>query len=370
MYSKRPDFYKDQKETVDPGTIYYNIKITNTANIVVDAKYNETRTTNIIDGKLSDYELAVARFKIPTNSIPIFTFDQLNDISGNPVQSAYTITLTTTTFEYTRFCFWIPSGTQQFAVWTYTEWAQSITNAFQTAYAAMGSDPDQPSCPPFVLYDSNTQKFSLYATDEYSSTFGDGKVGIWMNAPCFQKIESWQGFFSDEVLLNANKYINIYVYPNGTNQIVANFAGTSGLNCSPAVDGKTYFQMEQEYSALFLLSDLDSILLQCNKIPVNRELVSSGYTSEDSSDQTVSNSEFITMLTDYDLVSNNEINNHSYAEYNPFQYRWASLLSNSSLRDMDITIAYRNIKGTITPITLSYMKVASVKLAFRKKSKS
>jgi hypothetical protein len=130
------------------------------------------------------------------------------------------------------------------------------------------------------------------------------------------------------------------------------------LNAPPAVNGVSYFQMIQQQEALFLLSDFETLQLRCGKLPV----VAEQYSSDQSS-----NSVFQNIMTDFIPIKDNSFNNHSVFQYQPTVWRWFTLTSTNSLREMDLGLFYQTVTGQTFPIILTFNKVALVKLAFRKK---
>ncbi len=329
---------------------YYNIKITNLENKLVPVSYNETRVDNIIDDNLSNWEVAVARFRIPSHSIPIFIFKNnlyyltLTDILG--VDHTFPIVFVPITNVATF---------NENYIFSYNQWVELINTTFTTAWNDIPAI-SRPVVPPFVLYNSETQLFSVYGTSEYASTYNEaGKTQIWFNSYLIEKLDSssLQGFYQ---AINNVKYFNIYIKAHGSNLITA--GPTTILNCSPAVAMTAYFQMTQEFKALFVLSDFDTLLLKCAKLPVVSEYNSSAIGSSD---------QFINMMTDFEPTFDNNFNNHSDFQYNPQIYRWTSLSSNSNLRDMDLSVFWRDIEGTVRQINLGPNQQATLKLVFKKK---
>jgi hypothetical protein len=106
------------------------------------------------------------------------------------------------------------------------------------------------------------------------------------------------------------------------------------------------------------MSDFDTLLLKCSKLPVVAEYNSS---IDGNADQ------FINMMTDFEPTFDNNFNNHSDFQYNPNVYRWTSLFSNSKLREMDLSIFWRTVDGTIRPLLIGPQQEVSLKLVFRKK---
>jgi hypothetical protein len=336
-------FVKTQEQQEIPDHLYYNIKISNNTDTEIPAQYQETRTSPIINDNLCKYEVAVARFKIP-NNIPIFVF-QPNTYFVNLVDSAGN--------DHPTACQWIINNTNPSTlnfVYEYNEWAQSVTNALLASYNAIPVLL-RPDHPPFVLYDPNQTKFSLYATSNYAPL---GGTFIYMNAPCFNKFSSWNATYGT---VGTNRYANVLIQQLGNNLIVA--GATSYLNTLPAVNGVTYYQIEQSINSLFLLSDFDSLLLRTSNLPIYHELYS---------EQKQSNDGFVSIMTDFEPIQDNTFNDKSYFQYNPAVYRWASLYGAESLRKMDLLIFFRTVNGGIYPVSLFYGDEVSVKLAFKKKS--
>ena len=78
---------------LDLGYIYYNAQIYNDSE-PIPAQYSETRTVPIVS-KASDFELALARWSIPVDYVPIFDFfDQTYTVSLVYNNVAYSTTLT------------------------------------------------------------------------------------------------------------------------------------------------------------------------------------------------------------------------------------------------------------------------------------
>lgn len=354
MELKNLNQYDEDKYYKRDDNVYYNIRIAN--NIVTSSKqarYLETRLTPIIGKNLKDYYCTVARFKVPSSSIPIFVFQP----------GAYTVTLTDTAgSDWTTTCLWIQNSNDPDSlnyVWTFEEWALSITNALNTSWLAIPV-LIRPSAPPFVIYDPQYQLFSLCATNEYNSVPNEvGKSQIWFNVGTFSKFEYWSAFFASPT---ANKFANVFSKANGTNQVTATFPpGTGLLNAPPSVNGIIYYIMTQEQKGLFLLSDFDSLVITSSTIPLAPEQ----YGSQD--DTSTQNQKFV--LTDFQPDINNDISSRGYFIYSPFVFRWFDVPSDTFLNTLDIQIFWRDVRNVLHPILLYYNDVADVKLLFKKKYK-
>lgn len=349
--------------------IYYNIKLYNTTNTSVEAKYDETRLNTIVTGDISDYEVAVVRCRIPTNTIPIFRYKNQDDVKGT---SEFVITIIAPSGnEYKDYVLWTNNTADpeiKYYVWTYGEWTASINDCISRINAAMILAGEAPTAPPFVSYDSLTQLFSFAATDQFNSIPAEvGKYQLWFNEPCFSRFEWFDTYIGNDI--TANKYHNLLFKTNGTNLYTAGVGAL--LNCKPAVNGVTYIVLVQQQKALFLLTDVDSVLLKCSKLPSVPELVSAGYSNEYNSDnkQNTSQDNFVPFLTDLYLIDDNNISNHSYLDYQPAFLRWTNVNNKFDLKDIDMQLLWRDVTGRLFKIYLTYLKTASIKLRFRKRNK-
>lgn len=342
--------YDEEKYFKRNDNIYYNVKIIN--NEMGQAKlarYIETRLTPIIGDHARDYYCTVARFKVPSTSIPIFIY-QTGD---------YKVTLTDTSgANWTVACQWVDNGSQTNYVRSFDEWALSVTNGLQAAYDLIPVML-QPTHPPFVLFNSESQLFVLYATSQYNATPNEaGKTQIWMNVGAFSKFESFTTFRGSP---QSDKFANILVKIDGTNQVIADFKATTGpgLNCAPASDGVTYFAQTQEHRSLFLLSDFDTLVITSSSIPVSPE--------QFGSIEGVSSQEQSNVLTDFQPDLDNNVSTHGYFIYSPFVYRWFDVPSSASVSTLDLQIYWRDVRGALNPIYVYYNDVVDLKLLFKKK---
>jgi len=339
-----------------PDNIFFNINIRNPyPNSNIDATYFETKVQDIIPGCLSDYECAVARMKIPSDSIPIFVFEN----------NSYLVTLTDNTgLDHSVYCQFVPNNSSSVVavnfIWQFTEFTQSINNALNTAWNNIPA-LNRPSAPPFILFNQEKQLFSLYATNEYNSVPNDNtKTQIWFNFNLSSKLSYFHVYYNSVPNgTEPNKYANLLILPLGDNHILADTVTfNSQLNAAPALNGIIYFKLEQQQISTFLLSDFNNLILKCNNLPVVPEQNSSSNGSSDNFQQ---------VLTTFEPVLDPSFNNGSYLQYQPAQYRWFSLPSCLPLKSMDLYIFWSTVNGTNYPIRISYNRIATVLLYFRKK---
>lgn len=173
-----------------PTHIYYNVAITNNSNVSIPATFAETRTDNILENP-SDYRVAVATFTVPTY-IPIFQFQP----------NVYSVTLlyqdTPVQVYVSNIISSSPAVPLLTAVNNYQEFLDAINLAFKSAYNTLAplivGGPPAP-CPPFIVFDPNTQLFSMVAHIGYntygSNTSLNDTIMIYMNSSLISFFPGW-----------------------------------------------------------------------------------------------------------------------------------------------------------------------------------
>lgn len=347
--------HSDAKYYTNDKYIYFNAKITNNdPTKSIDAKYLESRLKPVLGYNCGEYKASVIRFKVPASSIPLFIFQD----------NTYTVSLIDTSgVTHTETLTWINNNnntdTQNF-VFSYNEWADSVNAGLLAAYNDI--KVGQPTSPPFVLFNSETQLYSVYATDEYNSTPNQiGKTQIWFNAPTFAKFEFLDAYYNDNGPLT-DIFANVLIKQLGTNKITADTTptSTSKLNTAPAINTIVYYEQTQQQKALYLLSDLDSIAIGSNTIPVNAEQFSSPQDGTSSQVQ-------LNILTDFQPNLDNSITERGYLIYQPNIYRYFDMPGCTNITTLDLVFYWRDIRGTYRLIKVYYNKTIDCKILFEKK---
>ena len=115
-----------------------------------------------------------------------------------------------------------------------------------------------------------------------------------------------------------------------------------------------YIKVEQEFSTLFLWSDVYNILFETNSIPVSTENLAS---------QTNITRRII---TDFEPLQ--DIQNRSAIQFFPQgPLRWYDLESNTPLTRIDLNILWSTKEGKIFPLRMNSTDELSIKLEFRRK---
>lgn len=309
--------------------IYYNINIKpDTTGRDTEAIY-EINKTNPVLKHTEKYELAVTRFKIPSDSIPIFFFKQ----------NYFYVTIQKDAEIQTIALQYIPSTNPSNAsiygkdgVWTVYEFIDIINKGLLDAYNNL-IDKGTTSEAPFIVFDSKTRLCSLYCEQIFPSE----NFKIYFNDALFDKFPSFQSFYNRNEQFRA---FEIIVKNNYTNTTVYNT--------------KQFFIMEQSYETINKWSMVTRILFRTSMIPVNPEIEGDILNKTES------------IITDYEPIEG-EYDKNAYYYDGGNEYRFVDLINTSELRGLNLRLFWKDIDGDVYPFYLNTHNPLSVKILFRKK---
>lgn len=312
---------------MNPDNIYYNIEVRNKEGTFDQLKYSENRTIPILN-KADDYELAVVRFNLPAQLIPIFIW---------PGNNTFFITLEYNNTVITKYLQFIPnsSGSDFYGdtIWEYQELItimnKALTDAFTDLQTAEPTIPINES--PFITLNQDTRLCILYT---HTNFFGSLiKLNFSNNL--------YTRFF--------NSFWAHYIPVTDTFEIqLQTDQGEETIN------GISYFLTKQSFSTLALWSDIKSIIFQTFKIPVQTEL-----------EQGQGN---VTRLVITDFNVGSDINDRTNIQYFPQgPLRYYDLQSNKELREIDLFVNWEDKKGKTYPLYIQDNEVFTMKIKFTKK---
>jgi hypothetical protein len=363
----------------NPDYIYYDLLFTNqqsTTTIPPVFQYNDTRTAPYVM-KPDDYALSIIRFTVDTGSLPVFipTIVADPDDDTNVNYTIYTVSLEFDGQVATKHITWAPqdssapipvppqyttTGVQDnsngyYNCYSYNYFTFLVYTAIQEAFLDLtGLDPE--ILPPFINWDSSSNRAVLNAQSPYYDIGVGPDVKIYMNNPLYNLFSSFPARFFGSTL-DSDRNVQL---------LVANIAG---INTYQPIDNPTvtYIQMFQEYSTVSSWTPITSIVFTSTTLPINGTQVSVPIVVDNgvilpSSTQNNATANIIT-----DLVSDT-------GEYKPnlvylptAQYRYITLFGNTPLVNLDIQIFYKLRDGTLVPFRLTSGGTVTVKLAFIKK---
>ncbi len=178
------NFCKDKDDN-----IYYSINVTNIKNEPIPASYEENRTIPLLLNQ-SKYKLEILKFSIPTNTLPMFNYNNdkfiiLNcnnkDYPYNPSNPSelYPIKLTNANILtgepqsienpfLNNSIYYTLYGINQYSIYYYQQFLLAINYTLQLAYNQLIIDnPTITSGAPYFIYNNDTKLFSLIANKEY-----------------------------------------------------------------------------------------------------------------------------------------------------------------------------------------------------------
>jgi len=424
------------------GHVYYNIVITNTTTLTgARASYTDNRSAAVVT-KPSKYKLSIVRFSLPTGYLPIFIYPNNLGIIANwppnvgpppnpaPNNLVYSVTLSFGGSDYQTFLQFVPSNltngatAMQYESWyevhSYQQFMQMINTALLTSYNAMKTaNPTAPNQAPYLVYNTDTLKFSFIVPPSYIGT-----TSIYFNVQLNNYFNSFEQILEPvpatngkdiliQVVNNKNNMytsqpINIVIGATATSTAItssalftramdgatitgagipvntlATFVTTSSMTLSQAFTGTTgnlnaifvgnYLSMEQEWSTLVNWNDLKSIVLTSSTLPIRTEYLPSGAVTNGlpaggNSTQTASNN-FIGSVSDFvpDVVTGADL--FTNVTYTPTaQYRYVDLIGDDPILNTQMSFFWSDSLGNLRPIFLPLNTSATIKILFEKKS--
>lgn len=322
----------------DRQYVYYELMQYNNTNQPVAFNFTDTRTKPIIDDP-SKWIMEIVRFEIPLDQVYIFQWQ------GN---SYFSVTLTYGTDNYQTYLIYVPVSSAGVEagnyVWSYQQLADLINTALSTSFTALKTAHGGVSSTlaPFIVYTNTSQIFSLYVPQTYVAD----SISVYFNAPLYSLFN------------NFNRYHNSNADPNGKDYEII----VEDLKVNSSTSPTGYYIMSQEYSSLYFMNDLNTIVLKSLNLSTRDQYVPS---------QIVGNSSDATqrIISDFQIqdLSSDAGNSRSFAQYQPSQYRELDLLGTNPLKIVDIQGVWKDNANTETPIYLSPGYQANVLIRFKRR---
>lgn len=330
----------------DNENVYYNIRIINDQRqdpleALKPAIYSETRVLPILKRPV-DYELAVVRFKVPTSSIPLIIWEE----GAWKMAMEYNGSVVSQDMVYTG-----GAGPYGLAIYSYNRLAQIFNGASESVFQALLLlEPGLPGFAPQLEYDPVTRLYSLYFDPSWDSL--PGVIPIITVNSVFEKLIAG---ISSSFVPGA---------PEGQEWIIECIGRISN---QVTINGTPYIMMQQEYSTVSVISNLNSIVFQTDRIPVAGEYLTSfqrdvtgAIVSTGSSNITRS------ILTDFEPLGGIEdTTDLQFFPQGPLRYY--PLKNTDELRTIDVKIFWEDKEQNQYPLFLAPGDVATIKLQFRRK---
>ena len=320
----------------DGDHLYYNIAIKANQQNKGIAVFDDNRTEEILKNP-SEYEIAVLRFSVPSQSIPIFLWKDKN----------FYITLEYNNQLFYKNLVWFPNspgtGYDYYgnAVWNYNDFIQSINIGFLDCFNQLKTVyPLAPfTLPPKMVYNPATTLNSIYVEPSYESNLLN-PIKIWFNEQLGAYFPAFQNFGTVDLINPLGLRIkHILIIKNLTN--------------IATIETVNYIYSEEEFSTLFLWSDFKTLVFETD-LPVITE------------SQGAQVNKYRRVLTDFEPYD--AINDRSSIQYTPAGLpRFYDLISSYPLNRVSIRVLWENKAGDFFPIRLNGFDILTVKLYFKRK---
>lgn len=334
-----------KEEYIYYNAIYYNNTVDDSTSYFQDA-----RTSPILDIP-KNYKMAISRLNVPTQGLPIFNFASINNDGKTPDNSFYSFTLRWNAVTYRRYVQYIPYTSIGLGVYNYSNYVRMMNEAlflvFNDMKIAFPGFP--PTSAPYLCLDGSL--VNLYTPLAYN----DATISLSCNYQIYK------------FLLTIPAFGNSYSDPNGEDFIFSiqktgnNIADLNNPipSTSLVVPGGAYV-IRMEYSNLGNWSTLRSILVVSNSLGGKGENIS---TPKNQNYNTSLN-----VITDFEIDRSGPLLQvgRTYYLYQADLYRYITLDSENSLREIDLKLYYSDIFGVINELPIPPGFFWSIKIVFEK----
>lgn len=369
------EFIKEVEEN-GPNHVYYNIIINhdpNFGNAPSPAIYNSTQTQKILD-KSDDWHVAVIRFTIPGQEIPIFICPiQEGILQADRNLTPFSVTLRFSGTDFFQNLIYVPDNNQTpppppsqnngkqsitpyYYIFTYQHFIDITNKALSDAFSALKTAfPLAPQTEaPYFIYNSTTQLISLVVETSYA---GITPIEIYINANLLTFYEAIEVFFLGYNQVNGKDFR--FVIKDNINNTYFKQLPNVAPPATPA-----YFIFTQEYNTITYWNGFRNIVFIATVLPIQSEYVPQ---KNNQGSQTGATST-LAILTDFEpLLEFGGETRSIFQFYVQGQYRWVDLLSSQPLKQFSLSIFWQDIDQNLYPLTIPINESATIKLLFERK---
>jgi hypothetical protein len=349
-------------------------------------RYTESRTSPFLDGPPEDYEMAIIRFSVDTDS-PVF-IPQIAPNQPDRDETVYVMSVQSLEggvyVNYSQPVTWIPenqsvnpplppsqnsngqaaytSGYYDCNSYNYLMFLLTVT-----AKQLMAQMPVPAINPVFKWNEADDTMTILFPTDFTEDVSIDGggnpvfsnpKYKLYFNIPLFQLFNTLPAIFKGyNETFGVTPEFNYYI--PSKNILDTNRYETNG--------GVVYYETKQESTTEALLSPFSCLVFTSNSLPIVASNVSppQRYVNGTLLVAEGNGNDQVNIITDIRTSSNVYSPNVLYVP--EAEYRYISLMGNTKLFRLDIEIYYRLKTGDLYPVRLKNNASFTMKLVFRKK---
>ncbi len=345
-----------------------------------DANYQVTRDIPLLD-KASDYYVAVVRFAIPLDSVPVMVMEIVPN-QNNPNLTPYIIGITYNATNYPNQLIYSADNnlvppvqnqenqviTPYYFIYAYNAFIDMINASLSQTWSSSGLAGIFPnSIPPYFIYD--TVGLTLIVPDCFRRVVSPltNIPTIYVNSALESFLSSFQ-YYSLGTNQPFGKDEEFILSPNRGDIVLSNVkpyypAGITppATTASPNI-ATDYWSITSEYNTFQLWDSLRKIVIISNTMPVRTE----GIPSANPASPGLSSG--LPILSDFVLDLQQAGDSRSIAHYNPQTYKLVDLVSDLPLTKIDIQLFWQDRNQNLYPIKLSSFQTASIKLGFFRKN--
>lgn len=330
----------------DPSNIYYNASVYNNTQGIVAAEYTSYRNTVIVDNP-AEYYMRIERFDSSNILIPLMI---INDQS-------LSITIDATSVGGSSFRQYVPiinnTGSPNLYGYIYDidVFVEMMNAALALAHVGSGAIGNRP-----VFYVNDRGSELSFIIDE---VYYNNNIEIWFNTTLGIKLGSFVltgGSFANNAPLASGKVFMLTFYPTPTNYLTQ-FPNPNVSAANPLL--YNIYKVDQQYDSLFLLSDINRIVVTTSQMPTLREFITGRGNSSIN----------VTLGVLFTVPVNDSFQTLSQKiDYRPPQRKLIDIISKEPLNVIDYKIYYQSTSGELYPLFIEPGKSFDVTFAFIHKS--
>jgi len=356
-------------------TVNNNVK-NNPLGVFSSVKFQETRDQPLFDDKPSKYTMSVVRFTMPTSAIPyqivpiIYDFDAPSNIN----KMAYSITLEYNGNVKQVYFTWEsqvnvnslplpPSPNQRkdtnyynyYSLYSIQHLCAIINNALKDAFNFIVPFlpvplPGKVYQAPFFSYSAVSGLFTLNTSGMFLNSnplpiiiYGNYEFGSLMETSFDGKGLGYNNVDGKDFYYN--------ILDRGNNSTVSSIDPSGFI-----------FTQEQEFDTKGFISRFSGLFMTSTTLPVRQSIQSN---DKNPRFGTSIASEQIPNITDFEIDKSIGDSIKGYIHYIPTaEYRRMSLLSDSPITHIDISVYYKDIDGNVFALNMPINTYASIKIIF------
>lgn len=243
--------------------IYFNVTLTNNKKVSTPASVIVNLPSDFLPPK-KEYMVSIDRFVISGYSIPYFIFkdDPNTGISDYFITFKYGLSTVTRTLNYIAVGDTSNNNFIRNGIFSYQQFGLIINECMSSAFADLKAIVGAPlvgALAPFVVFNTDNQKYQIYAEKQYFDEQQPNAVSMYYNSDLYYFFNNYLVEFINENSLDKKDFrIGIRNLGGGLNERV--------------IGGVVYYLMDQEYSNTNSMIEPQLISIYSNTIGIKPEL--------------------------------------------------------------------------------------------------